>query len=44
MVRQTITEARMKFEPASLTGLLTVFHVRLVLFALYDSQQRIRKT
>ncbi|WP_334472815.1 transcriptional regulator [Arsenophonus sp. PmNCSU2021_1] len=27
VVRQTITEARMKFEPASLTGLLTVFHV-----------------
>lgn len=44
VVRQTITETRMKFEPASLTGLLTVFHVRLVLFALYDCQQRIRKT
>ncbi|HGJ5866493.1 MAG TPA: transcriptional regulator [Arsenophonus nasoniae] len=35
VVKETIVEARNKFDPASLTGLLTVFHVRLALFALY---------
>lgn len=39
-VRDSIAEAKTKFEPKSLTGLLTVIHVRLVLFALYGCQRR----
>lgn len=35
VVKETMVDARNKFEPSSLTGLLTVFHVRLALFALY---------
>lgn len=34
-VKQVINDSRAKFEPQSLTGMITVFHVRLVLFALY---------
>ncbi|WP_342221016.1 transcriptional regulator [Candidatus Fukatsuia endosymbiont of Tuberolachnus salignus] len=34
VVKQTLEAAKIKFEPRSLHGLLTIFHVRLVLFAL----------
>ncbi|WP_342220875.1 helix-turn-helix transcriptional regulator [Candidatus Fukatsuia endosymbiont of Tuberolachnus salignus] len=40
VVKQTIAEAKIKFESCSLTGLLTVFHVRLVLFVLKGGRQR----
>lgn len=38
VVKQAIAEAKSKFETQSLTGLLTAFHIRLVLFALYGCQ------
>lgn len=34
-VRKTLEISKMRFEPSSLTGLLSVFHTRLILFALY---------
>ena len=33
-VKQSLSEAKNRFETRSLHGLLTIFHVRLVLFAL----------
>ncbi|AWK15693.1 transcriptional regulator [Candidatus Fukatsuia symbiotica] len=38
-VKQTLAEAKNKFEPYSLHGLLTIFHVRLTLFALQGCQK-----
>ncbi|WP_415211610.1 transcriptional regulator [Sodalis sp. (in: enterobacteria)] len=38
VVKQAIAEAKSKFETQSLTGLLTAFHICLVLFALYGCQ------
>lgn len=39
-VNTLLLQAKSKFESNSLTGLLTVIHVRLVLFALYGCQRR----
>ncbi|QBY47033.1 transcriptional regulator (plasmid) [Arsenophonus nasoniae] len=39
LVKRDIAEAKSKFETKSLTGLLTIFHVRLVLFALYGCRK-----
>ncbi|ASV34261.1 transcriptional regulator [Candidatus Hamiltonella defensa] len=39
VVKASISEAKSQFESKSLTGLLTVIHVRLVLFALYRCQR-----
>lgn len=39
-VNTLISQAKAQFETKSLTGLLTVIHVRLVLFALYGCQRR----
>ncbi|HGJ5856197.1 transcriptional regulator [Arsenophonus nasoniae] len=39
LVKREIAEAKSKFETKSLTGLLTIFHVRLVLFALYGCRK-----
>ncbi|WGM04109.1 transcriptional regulator [Arsenophonus nasoniae] len=40
LVKREIAEAKSKFETKSLTGLLTIFHVRLVLFALYGCRKK----
>ncbi|AWK15556.1 transcriptional regulator (plasmid) [Candidatus Fukatsuia symbiotica] len=40
VVKQTLADAKTKFEPYSLNSLFTVFHVRLVLFALQKCKQR----
>ncbi|AWK15446.1 transcriptional regulator [Candidatus Fukatsuia symbiotica] len=40
VVKKTLAQAKSKFEPYSLYGLFTVFHVRLVLFALQECKQR----
>ncbi|MFS1537729.1 MAG: transcriptional regulator [Candidatus Phlomobacter fragariae] len=40
LVKREIAEAKSKFETNSLTGLLTIFHVRLVLFALYGCRKQ----
>lgn len=40
LVKREIAEAKSKFETNSLTGLLTIFHVRLVLFALYGCRKK----
>ncbi|WP_342221025.1 transcriptional regulator [Candidatus Fukatsuia endosymbiont of Tuberolachnus salignus] len=39
-VKQTLASAKLKFEPYSLHGLFTVFHVRLALFALKGCRKR----
>lgn len=40
LVKREIAEAKSKFETNSLTGLLTIFHVRLVIFALYGCRKQ----
>ncbi|MBG6243443.1 MAG: transcriptional regulator [Candidatus Symbiopectobacterium sp. Dall1.0] len=39
VIQREIAEAKSKFETQSLTGLLTIFHVRLVLFALSECKR-----
>lgn len=43
-VKQTITESKNKFETKSLTGLLTVFHVCLSIFTMYNCKKIDRTT
>ncbi|WGL95865.1 helix-turn-helix transcriptional regulator [Arsenophonus nasoniae] len=43
-VKQTIAESKNKFETKSLTGLLTVFHVRLSIFTMYYCKRIDRTT
>ncbi|EFL91126.1 hypothetical protein REG_1955 [Candidatus Regiella insecticola LSR1] len=40
-VKQALTSAKLKFEPRSLHGLFTIFHVRLTLFALQGCRKRL---
>ncbi|MFS1539791.1 MAG: transcriptional regulator [Candidatus Phlomobacter fragariae] len=42
LIKRKISKAKSKFETNSLTGLLTIFHVRLVLFALYGCRKQTR--
>lgn len=44
LVQREIAGAKSKFETKSLTQLLTIFHIRLMLFALYGCRKKTGNT